>query len=453
MRSDKNDLLPFFDLQQPSFNQKATLATSHFFSQLKALITPNFSIIHSRANESKILLGTITEKELSNLLNELSPNALIISCNEVQSGSAAIVTPVNWRDAGIEHYHFPHNREDNTTSLHRRTIEKMRQAWQDKRTIYIHGDSDPSQSNVIAVLFHCLVITPNAKPDAVLKTIQKSHSIRLSLREWEIISNVIASYTQLPILNESEETAKLEALSQSLAFKAFCQYAYTHPRSFDACRTVLIKFQENTSSILSKLSQPDEIKLEGTPLDDALDKIKEDPKGKELLDNLVQFLKNGNDPLYEKAVAAYQSLNHILLASHSANIPVSDTVRNLQASVILADATSEQKISQLNRITAFLTNPLANKTAFWNDAQAGLDSNNKTLNNVGKSLAALGCVLALFTAVITIGSGGSLLAPAIIIALALELTAIAIGFLLIKSCKNQDVTHYSESLCLELTSI
>lgn len=472
-----SDFSSFFDLETPSFGLKVNFSAHLFYTRLKTTLFSPFTIIHNDNGKGKLLLGVLPDKtDLPKLLDELTPGSLIVSCNEAfeLSGAGSIfnmVPPSSWRDAGLEHYHLPLEQDMSKWSpaLCLQAIEKMRKAWEDKRCIYIHSDSGQARSQVMTVLFYHLVISPDNTLTDTLASL-KTHQINLPPAEIEFAQRVINAYIALNQQDIAQNKNLLSSFCQAPEFKDLWHFAYTHPSYFDAIKTIIFNLHENPLTTISRFapSKPlnknqtpflnrsseklEDISLE-SPLNEAIEKLKKHEKGGKLLANLCECLTrikaNKPDKHYDDAVKAFAALNAQL--TDDLNNHVIEAARNVQAATMVADASIEEKTDWINQTANFLSNPWDSSEDYLTGAQRALGSTKTTHNHVGRCLINLTCVLLLLTVLLTVGSGGSLLAPAVAIAIAVELVVITAGYLLVNARKNAEVSEMSESLRFERT--
>ncbi|KTC77064.1 hypothetical protein Lbru_3171 [Legionella brunensis] len=432
-------------------------------------------ILRDENGSGRLLLGQIPIDSFNkDLLSELIPNGLVVSCNDcfelAGCGTPFEVTaPFLWCQAGISHHHLPFTDYSDNASpiLVLETLQKMMSVYQAGGTVYVHCKAGRSRSALVVVLFLAIQRVgeqKNISPEELRQIFidcsnvvkRQRPQISLDRDKTELGLQVLRLYYQqildLDRVTESPQSylqsvELLGYLSQSLEFKGLWHFAYKHNQYFNEVKLVMDLLYEDTANVLATLRAEHSA---NSQLAQACRKIKENESGQIVLNALMHFLEKNEHSCALAEVPeteqAFQRFNKVLL-SYKEQPEVIKAARSLQSEIFLSSATEVDKSRWLNEASTFLESPNEFAESYFQQLNYTFESD-ETIKNVGKGMMILGIAVLVTAAISAMVAASLMVLP---LAATIGLAGLVCGILLVCSASEDKVGKQAHSLIEAVT--
>lgn len=482
----KSDYSVFFSHELTGTFSELFFGLSHFFNRVKTLSgwQQNYNEVLKNRLGGRVLLGQIPIDSFNaELLGELSPKGLIVSCNDcfelAGCGSASPVTdPSLWSHTDIEHHHLPFTdfTDNANPELLKETLEKIWDAYHRGETIYVHCKAGSSRSALVVAIFMCLIELKTfyhqisydegdlelllkakieqlkiVRPQVGIGRAKIDLGVRVLLKFIEDEFNEgMAEQTEI-FTQSGKFFAKL---TQSSEFKALWHYVYNNPVDFEDMQVIMTALNEAPLDVLKVLT-PTTRKTD-TDLVRACQNIKECETGKVLLDRLRQFLYNNQEDDYEPQITplrlAYQQFN-TALASYKGDPGILKIARQLQSAVFLSSAPDEDKVSWLKKTAQFLCDPLNLANVYYKEAENAVVSDSPSTRRIGNIMIIIGAMVLMSAFLAGIVSATIFTLPVVATIAFAALTFILLGKVVSHIAVDDSVKLYSQTLVKEFEPV
>jgi hypothetical protein len=417
----KSDYLSFFSLPEIGISDKVFFGVSHFFNRAKVRAGwENYNeIVHSSDNKGRLLLGQLpVDTFITDMLKELSPYGLIVSCIEPYEGAGSasvidVIKPFAWQQVGIDHYHLPFIdfSDDVNPALALEALAKMLEVYQGGGTVYVHCKAGRSRSPLIVTLF--MVILELNKNDRrvydekILRRLLNKKIAKLTTQRPQTSIDedkvnlgvkILQLYLQNPVLNLDlqepyTQSAKFFAkLTQAPHFKALWHFAYNNAQYLADMQIIMDELYNEPLNVLAALNA---MTYEDSDLVQACKKIGKDESGRLVLNQIKHFLFMHKDPEFQpgpsKLSNAYKQFNDAIRNYDYAD-NVINSARQLQSDIFLAPERNEDKVLWLESTARFLNDPISCANAYYRKAENAVLSDNPAIRRLGKSMVIFGAI-------------------------------------------------------------
>ncbi|MBA2653337.1 MAG: dual specificity protein phosphatase family protein [Tatlockia sp.] len=476
----KSDYESFFSHPIINFSNKVYFGVSHFWN--RAWVAAGWvnydEIVPSHNGKGKILLGQLPVDAFNpELLKELSPKGLIISCNESYelAGSETIVPvtkPFLWEPTGIEHHHLPFMDFSDKVhpSLLVEALDKMMETFLRGGTVYVHCKAGRSRSPLVVSLFKTILklnsgYHPIDNSEEALRPLLDEEIRKLTeqrpqthIDESKILLGVkvLQQYQAKRVLDNQQEYTQsaqfFTKLTQAPEFKLLWHFAYNNPQYLADMQCIMNAIYEDPLRVLETLSPHNN--YDNSDLGDACGNIKENELGKAILHRLEDFLFKHQKPVELSPSAlrqAYERFNQAL-SRYKKSDAVIDIARKLQSDLFLSSAMvdNEDKVRWLNRTADFLNDPMKKIDSYSEEAGIAILSYNPWISQLGKGMQYFAAAVFILTLLIGIISTSTVIYPIIICAAVGSLALMGVGYLIKQSSLDTDVKDDSLELVSEV---
>ncbi|CDZ75893.1 Dual specificity phosphatase, catalytic domain [Legionella massiliensis] len=481
----KSDYSVFFSHELTGTFSELFFGVSHFFNRVKAWTGWHQSyneVLQNRVG-GRVLLGQIPIDSFNaELLGELSPNGLIVSCNDCFElagcgATTSVSNPSLWAHTDIEHHHLPFTdfTDNANPELLLETLEKMWAAYNRGEAIYIHCKAGRSRSALVVALFMCLIelkasyhqigyeegdleLLLKAKIEQLK---EKRSQVSIGQAKINLGVRVLLSY----IGDEFQESQKqtevftqsgkfFAKLTQSSEFKALWHYVYNHPTDFEDMQVLMNALYEDPLTVLKTLTL--RAPKTDTALVRACQNLRESPEGRALLYRLRQFLYNNQEDNYEPDLTllklAYQQFNEAL-ESYKQDPDILKIARQLQSAVFLSTAPDEDKVDWLAKTANFLADPLNLASNYYKEAENAVVSDNPSTRRIAKTMIIIGAVVLMFALFAGILSTSTFTVPVVSMIAFAAIAFMALGKMIGLTAVDDNVKLYSQSLVREFEKL
>ena len=473
----------YFKLLKPSFLDGTRFGFTHFFKRINPW-EPNYSLIPQKGKGGgRILVGQLPLDSFhADLLEELSPDGLIVSCNEFYelAGSSTIfpvTAPFLWWIANIDHHHLPFKdfSADAEPLLVLEALNKMLTAYQRGSTVYVHCKAGRSRSALLAALLMCALELANkwCRWDTEdLKKLLKGKIAELTkLRPQTLIDKkqielgvkVLGQYKLQPKEEKERkgkavgegaytQTVKFFAkLTQAPAFKALWHFAFREDY-FAEVQIIMKALYKDPLLVLNVLSGKEE--PSEADLQEACQKIKGDELGPGILDPLKDFLSSYKNPDFKPGRSglslACERFNQAL--DPYKHVPIIKTpARRVQSGLFLSASPEADRVRWLDKTSLFLSKHKKSDheglaEAYYDDAEDATFSNNPAIRRLGKNMVIVAAVALTAILVAGIFAGSTFTLPIVAIIGAAALAFIMLGRYMMENATQCDVKEPSQKL-------
>ncbi|MBA2709102.1 MAG: dual specificity protein phosphatase family protein [Tatlockia sp.] len=476
----KSDYLSFFTHPEISFPNKAYFGVSHFFNRTKVRMGwVNYDeIVPAHLDKGRILLGQLpVDTFTTDMLSELLPGGLIVSCNESYelAGVATVVPvtpPFSWQPVGIDHHHLPFIDFSDEVHPHLvlEALAKIMEVYHRGGTVYIHCKAGRSRSPLIASLV-LYFIEHSSSPiqDYTVETLRASLNAKIAAlteqRPQTKIDDdkinlgvrVLQLYLANPVpkldlqAKEYTQSSKFfSKLTQSPQFKSLWHFAYNNSQYLADMQTIMETLYQEPLKVLAVLNN---FKNNYCELSEAIKNILKNESGRLVLYQFKNCLNILKDPSFQaeetRLSQAYQQFNDAL-SKYRKTKEVMHVARQLQSDIFLSPERNEDKISWLQSSAKFLNDPIKYANSYFSDAENAVLSDNPALRRLGKSMLVIGAIT--LTGIFLAGAiSSSVFSLPVIISVGIAALAfILLGKYIMDSATENNILEHSRELVKEV---
>lgn len=477
----KSDYLSFFKLESVNFFNQGFFGLSHFFNRAKTGITTvNYDEVFHNSAGGRVLLGQLPVNGFNaDLLSDLLPDGLIVSCNESYelSGFASVIDitkPHCWQEVGIEHLHLPF--VDFTANVQPalllNTLNKMLEVYQRGGAIYVHCKAGRSRSPLVVALFMSILdlIAAESSDDLAewdLKNLLQKNITRLEKQRpqtkieaskvvlgIQILESYDKDHFSATEIEEEEYTQSAEffdQLTQAPQFKALWHFAYNNQQYLPEMQTIMTALYDNPLNILDVLKSTNWKQPYCSPLQKACHKIRRDEEGCLLLVGLEQFIDRhktqGIQPVQTELNKAFKQFDQSL-EQYKKYPTIIAIGREIESKILLAETFEQAKIDWLHKSTRFLNNPGKWAKSYYTDAKNLIFSKNPDQRALGELMFTVAAFVLVLILVFILA-----LANAVTLPIALGVGVAALSFMAFGKTLTDPASAYEvEELSQQLAS-